>query len=338
MSRTGITYEDVMEAAFDLHNQGEIPTIEKIRTYLGGTGSNTTISKYLQTWRKESAIDKDEISTTPTPDVVQAAVNSVWQQMREQADAEIEKIRDEAFQKIEAAQKVLAEVEETKNLINQQYNELQATYHAVSAEKEILTLDYKKLQEQFALLEEKHKGLDARYIDMQGMSNQKMILLQEAHQKEKALLEEKIAQQEKYHQELIDEIKSQHEVERHQQMLTIKNHEAVAQQLNKRLSELQTDSQEKAIRVAMLESALQSANNEKAKIESLLDNDNKRWQQFYNKTLVDDEIVKKLYDMPALETFVSTLNNNIHEVMDIKLDEFKKIVESAFKERETQDE
>lgn len=54
MSRLGITFEEVAEAAFTIHNNGETPTIDKVRAYLGGTGSNTTISKYLNAWRQET--------------------------------------------------------------------------------------------------------------------------------------------------------------------------------------------------------------------------------------------------------------------------------------------
>ena len=53
MSRLGITYEEVAEAALSIEKKGETPTIDKVRAHLGGTGSNTTISKYLQHWRQQ---------------------------------------------------------------------------------------------------------------------------------------------------------------------------------------------------------------------------------------------------------------------------------------------
>jgi len=51
MSRLGITYHEVAEAADCLIDQNENPTIDRVRASLGGTGSNTTISKHLHAWR-----------------------------------------------------------------------------------------------------------------------------------------------------------------------------------------------------------------------------------------------------------------------------------------------
>jgi hypothetical protein len=47
MSRLGVTYDDIAQSAETLLRKSEEPTIEKVRALLG-TGSNTTISKYLQ--------------------------------------------------------------------------------------------------------------------------------------------------------------------------------------------------------------------------------------------------------------------------------------------------
>ena len=50
MSRPGITYAEVSEAAAQLLGQGRNPTIEQIRLILG-TGSSTTIANHLKIWR-----------------------------------------------------------------------------------------------------------------------------------------------------------------------------------------------------------------------------------------------------------------------------------------------
>ena len=42
MSRTGITYQEVIEAITKLQERGKIPTVDRIRNQLG-TGSNRTI-------------------------------------------------------------------------------------------------------------------------------------------------------------------------------------------------------------------------------------------------------------------------------------------------------
>lgn len=51
MARTGISLRDVFGACTELKRAGEIPTIEKVRGILK-TGSNSTISRYLNDWRR----------------------------------------------------------------------------------------------------------------------------------------------------------------------------------------------------------------------------------------------------------------------------------------------
>ncbi|TNF65901.1 MAG: hypothetical protein EP298_10160 [Gammaproteobacteria bacterium] len=72
MARPGLTFEEVQEAAEKLIQQGENPTIMRIRETLGGKGSPNTISKYLKEWKmktqgKSTTIESSqEIEATPT--------------------------------------------------------------------------------------------------------------------------------------------------------------------------------------------------------------------------------------------------------------------------------
>ncbi len=78
MSRTGITYEEVVEAAFFLLNNNINPTIDGVRQTLGNRGSNTTISKHLKEWRfiesRDSASKNSVLSATPQ------SLNSLYMQ------------------------------------------------------------------------------------------------------------------------------------------------------------------------------------------------------------------------------------------------------------------
>ncbi len=87
-----ITFTQVERAAIEIIGQGEKPTIEKIRNKLGGIGSNTTIARYLNTWREENTIS----AVITTPDPVSIAVQSVWQKMQAEADEQVNKMRIEA--------------------------------------------------------------------------------------------------------------------------------------------------------------------------------------------------------------------------------------------------
>ncbi len=52
--RTNVTYEQIATAAESITANGTNPTIERIRMHLGNRGSNSTISKYLNNWRRNT--------------------------------------------------------------------------------------------------------------------------------------------------------------------------------------------------------------------------------------------------------------------------------------------
>ena len=55
--RQNVNYDDIANAAESIIAQGSTPTIERIRIFLGSRGSNSTISKYLNHWRKNNSVN-----------------------------------------------------------------------------------------------------------------------------------------------------------------------------------------------------------------------------------------------------------------------------------------
>ena len=104
MARYGITYEDVAAAAKAILRQGKNPTMERVRTELGGTGSFATINKYLNRWREEQLLATTKSLPTQediiAPGEVSRAVNSVWEQLSAQAHQQVEKIQQAYEEKI----------------------------------------------------------------------------------------------------------------------------------------------------------------------------------------------------------------------------------------------
>jgi chromosome segregation ATPase len=59
MIKTGVQYKDVADAAEQIKQDNENPTVEKVRQLLG-TGSNSTINQHLRTWKfDKSRIEAD---------------------------------------------------------------------------------------------------------------------------------------------------------------------------------------------------------------------------------------------------------------------------------------
>jgi predicted nucleic acid-binding Zn-ribbon protein len=112
--RTGITYEEVVVVAEDLLRNKINPTIDKIRTGLGNTGSNLTISRHLNEWRSTRLPEliSNKWENLAPPDSVNLAVKGVWEKLKQAQVQELERLQ--------AAQ--AAEVTELKS-INHQLND-----------------------------------------------------------------------------------------------------------------------------------------------------------------------------------------------------------------------
>jgi septal ring factor EnvC (AmiA/AmiB activator) len=76
MARQGISTEQVYEAAGTLLEEGTPPTVQAVRERLG-SGSYTTISRYLDAWRKEHA-GQAPANIPAMPEKVMGAFQQVW--------------------------------------------------------------------------------------------------------------------------------------------------------------------------------------------------------------------------------------------------------------------
>src|SRR5690554_6847241 len=123
MARMGVQYEEVVEAAVQLQKQGDNPTIQRIREWLG-TGSFTTISEHLKQWRanQRNATPLQQESQDLPASLVKMA-QAFWQQACSEADEKLQSYQQQADTEIRQAltdkQLALEEAQrmEEKNLI-----------------------------------------------------------------------------------------------------------------------------------------------------------------------------------------------------------------------------
>src|SRR5690554_855302 len=123
MARMGVQYEEVVEAAVQLQKQGDNPTIQRIREWLG-TGSFTTISEHLKQWRanQRNATPLQQESQDLPASLVKMA-QAFWQQACSEADEKLHSYQQQADTEIRQAltdkQLALEEAQrmEEKNLI-----------------------------------------------------------------------------------------------------------------------------------------------------------------------------------------------------------------------------
>jgi len=148
MARYGITYEEVAVAANNLLNQGRNPTMEAIRLELGSTGSFATINKYLNRWREQrllASAQKVEVQEIIiAPDEVNRAVNSVWEQLSNQAQQQIDNIKQACDEKVAAVMQERQKIEHEKGEAITQLNQAKIKLNHYEAD---LTLLNKELNE-----------------------------------------------------------------------------------------------------------------------------------------------------------------------------------------------
>lgn len=141
MARLGVQYEEVVEAVNAIQQQGENPTIARIRDYLG-TGSFTTLSQHLRQFRQEQR-QKTPLKqaghqvpsnlTQLSQNLWQAAIKEADDKLaayQAQADARVEKAQEEIAQILKSAEKVT----EQNSLLEKQNQELLAEVKKLTAE------------------------------------------------------------------------------------------------------------------------------------------------------------------------------------------------------------
>ena len=100
MSRTGISYHDVANAAAKVQGYNENPTVDRIREILG-TGSKSTIARHLKDWKANNG---PIANAKGLPPELIAIVTGLWERIQRSAEEEILEFRQEANQKIQTAE------------------------------------------------------------------------------------------------------------------------------------------------------------------------------------------------------------------------------------------
>ncbi|MHB1947565.1 MAG: DNA-binding protein [Gammaproteobacteria bacterium] len=323
MSRVGITYEEVAQAAYEIEKKGETATIDKIRAHIGGTGSFTTISKYLNMWRQKiipASKRNEDISTTP--DIVKAAVDRVWQDMRDETNKEIEGIKTEAQKLVEDAEHRAQITEELLNKVSSELSELKETHIAQTAEKELLILDVKSVREAYVLLQERFKSLEQKYAEMQTVTSNYLDNMSKAHQKEILRLEESLTLEKTNHANSINLFKDQIERDRQTHIATLDSLKVENKKMNEIISKIRSEQQASMAETNKMEAELTILKSEKDALTNQIDEYQQQWANFYNKSLIPDDVVTKIHDLPKFDQLINQINLIFTESMDKKLIEF----------------
>lgn len=162
-----ITFEAVTQAADHLVEQGERPTLAKVRTLLGG-GSYTTISPLLKQWRDSQAVEAATAPITdPAPEEItsefEAMFSRVWQTAMGLANARLAAEREALEQTRLALEAERDEAAELADLVNADLEkvtgERDAVQQALEAVKTQLAESQQQAQQQAQQLTEQAQAI-----------------------------------------------------------------------------------------------------------------------------------------------------------------------------------
>ena len=261
MARTGITYEEVEIQADTLIARGENPTLEKIRRGLGDTGSNSTISRYLNEWRAHRATSHLYEIPTAIPDPVNKAVNLVWHELQEGSEAEIAKTKEQARLAIEAIKAEKEALELICNKANMDLDTVHSEVNQLKTENINLNDTVQQLQNQHALKCGRLEELEKKYLEFKVNKEQQISDLNKCHEQSISQLKEQFQVLIQRHQQELDDFKNFLEDKRHQWIVkedslkqdnhrlekTIKNLEGIEQQSKVMMLDLRQQLNDKEI-------------------------------------------------------------------------------------------
>ena len=173
MARTGVYISDVKRARDALLAQGRHPSIDAVRAALGNTGSKSTIHKYLRELEAEGSTTGEPVSAA-----ILALVNQLTEQLKCEAAADVDALRDQmarqseahdrertalearlakAQEETESFSQRLASTERDGALLSGQLHAEQIARHKAEQHSQDLEARLADAQQHQASLEEKHK-------------------------------------------------------------------------------------------------------------------------------------------------------------------------------------
>ncbi|MBV9576837.1 MAG: DNA-binding protein [Gammaproteobacteria bacterium] len=142
MSRIGITFEEVKKAIGELQGKQKNPTVDAIREILG-TGSKSTIARFLREWKTHYGLSTDQSSCLP-PDLL-GMVNGLWDALQHKAEDQIHQYRQEVDAIIAQTQQELTHARQQETALKQQLHSVEETNH--QQKEEIQQLSTKLIAE-----------------------------------------------------------------------------------------------------------------------------------------------------------------------------------------------
>lgn len=312
MSRQGVTFEQVELAAEKILATGENPTIEKVRRLLGGTGSNSTLSKHLHGWRSERLMASSGVLPAPNlpPDPINAAVDRVWKEMARESEVKIHAMRAHYETETSHIKQQLSSIQDAHDHLVSERDVMQQELYQVTAQKELLLLDVKAEQQQSKIIQERHDALQRQYQILKQESIERLAELHLANQQALEQWQTQIQLLQNQSAKQLDDIKDHYETIRQNTLMEIDSLKTEKKLQEKNNSQLSSELH--ALKIELVE--LRVASN------LLLQ---EKEQRIKNLTDGHDETARAVQE--KLVQINSNVLTQLHAWQTADMDEFKQI-------------
>lgn len=162
MARPGVTYHEVAEAATKLTEQNTRPSIEAVRGVLG-TGSNSTINRYLKQWRDHQGPQAELEKGLPVS--LLTAVKGIYEAISDEAKTLYLEAEAGHKQVVVELKSQMETLESTKNQLNQEKITQAETLTQVGEENAALKRQLDELQKVQSESTNENQLLNARLDD-----------------------------------------------------------------------------------------------------------------------------------------------------------------------------
>ncbi len=244
MGRIGISYNDVTRAITTLQSLNKNTTVDNIREVMG-TGSKSTIARFLREWKAKHGLSSDDHSTLPSD--LLSMVNGLWTAMREKVDNQSAEHKKEIDGKMTQLQKQLNQQKQGTSDLQQKIHKLEEQHHKKTEEcnslKAALALEnQEKIQmiERASNLELRHKENREENTRLHKLLKNVQENLEHYQAATQQLRQEQSLQIEKQHNEFeqqLSQLRSQLESTSTEKS----NYQAQCAQLNKSIDELEAE-------------------------------------------------------------------------------------------------
>lgn len=236
MSNFGVTYEEIVNVAERVLQEGETPTIERIRIKLG-RGSNTTISKYLSQWKqlRFKASDLNLAFIHNPPDPVNQAVAKVWQQLQEENQTKLEALEAKTAEKIQAVLEEKAQLMKENQQLMSDNQDLRRLVQETREKIAVLEKQHIHLNQALAVTESKWKEAEEAKLSFHEYANKTLLSIEEKYQKVLSNYKMQLEQAKQFSAYELSQMKEIAESQRHQHIVEIDHLKTANQKLQLQL-------------------------------------------------------------------------------------------------------